>query len=126
MTGQRKLSDAQIVELIEKREKGWSHGALADWFGISKAGIHYQCLKAGAISPNQRIVPVPTQSTSFVAGDGRTQRRFTQAEDVRLLELEAQGLNYSAIAVQIGRARTSVRIRIMTLALREGIAEAAA
>ncbi|WP_408586553.1 hypothetical protein [Novosphingobium sp.] len=49
------------------------------------------------------------------------QRRFTATEDEKLLQLEARGLNYTAIARELGRPLTSVRIRLMTLALREDI-----
>lgn len=122
MTGyRRKLTDAQIEDVIAKRERGWSYRRLAGANGVSAGAIHYQCLKHGAVSPRQRRRPVPTEPSSFVARDGRTQRKFTQAEDARLLELESQGLNHRQIAGALGRAITSVRIRLMTLAIHEDI-----
>ena len=53
--------------------------------------------------------------------NGAVQRLFTATDDARLLELEAQGLTMSEIARRAGRAYTSTRIRLMTLALREDI-----
>ena len=125
MPHRRKLTDAQIEEMCEKREKGWGYERLAERFGVSQGAIHYQCLKNAAVSPRQRRRPVPTEPSSFVAGDGRTQRRFTIADDERLLELEASGLSYQKIGRQMGRAYTSVRIRLLTLALRDDIPEPA-
>lgn len=121
MTRIRKLSEAQIEDLCHRRERGWSYDRLAAHFGVCAAAVHYQCLKNGAVSPHQRAHPVPTEPSSFVAGDGRTQRRFTQTDDERLLALEAEGLRYSEIARRMGRAYTSVRIRLMTIAMREDL-----
>ncbi len=118
-----KLTLDQVADLIERRERGWSYKALAARFGVSAGAIHYQCLKHGAISPRQRITQTPDTPHSFVAGDGRTQRRFTREEDDRLLQLEAEGLRYHVIAHTIGRSYTSVRIRLMTLALRDELSE---
>jgi DNA-directed RNA polymerase specialized sigma24 family protein len=123
MTRRRKLTDEQIEDLCRRREQGWSYRRLADQFGVTRGAVHYHTLRQGAVSPRQVCRPTPTEPHAFVAGDGRTQRRFTQAEDALLLALEGEGLNYNEIARRCGRARTSVRIRLMTLALRDEIAE---
>lgn len=116
-----KLSAAQIEDVIARRERGWSYDRIASRHGVSAGAIHYQCLKHGAVSPKARRKPVPTEPSSIVAKDGRTQRRFTQADDAELLELEARGMKYHHIAQRVGRAYTSVRIRLMTLALHEDV-----
>lgn len=121
MPVRRKLTDAQVEDLCARRERGWSYKALAERFGVSASAVHYQCLKNGAVSPRQRRVATPLEPSSFVAGDGRTQRRFTLADDAELLRLEAEGLRYGEISRRTGRALTSVRIRLMTLALREDL-----
>lgn len=119
--GQKRLSIQEVDDLIEKREKGWSYERLAERFAVTPGAVHYQCLKNGAVSPNQRRGISPINPVSFVAGDGRTQRRFTQSEDKQLLDLEASGIGYNEIARRMGRARTSVRMRLLTLALREDL-----
>lgn len=117
----RKLTDEQIADLIDRRERGWSYERLAQRYGVSPGAIHYQCLKHGAVSPKQRQRPVPTEPGHRTTRNGRVQRLFTVEDDRQLLELEHQGLTYNAIARHVGRAYTSVRIRLMTLALREDI-----
>ncbi len=114
-----KLSTAQVDEIAEKREKGWSYERLADRFDVSPGAIHYQCLKNGAVSPRQRRPVTPSTRTTHVTRDGKLQRRFTADDDVRILALEAQGLSMRAIAEAMGRAPTSFRVRLLTLALRE-------
>jgi IS30 family transposase len=118
---QRKLSIEQVDQLVEWREAGWSYLRIALQLGVSEGAVHYQCLRNGAVSPRQRLQAVPTQPHAFVAGDGRTQRLFTQAEDERLVALDSQGMSYSAIAREMGRAYTSVRMRLLTIAMREDI-----
>lgn len=122
MANRRKLTDAQIEQLIEWRERGRSYERIARDLGVSTGAVLYQCLKHGAVSPRQRNMPVPTETRPFVAGDGRVQRRFTQAEDARMLELEATGMPINRVADTIGRARTSVRIRLLMLGLCDEIA----
>lgn len=117
----RRLTEEQISDLIERREKGWGHDRLAERYGVTPGAIHYQCLKHGAVSPHQRLRATPTQPGQRVGRDGRVQRLFTADEDARLLALEAEGLTYSEIARRIGRPNTSTRIRLMTLALREDL-----
>jgi|GEM_PF-1994155 len=117
----RKLTDDQIADLIERRERGWSYKRLAQRCGVSPGAIHYQCLKHGAVSPNQRQRPVPTEAGQRQLRNGRVQRLFTVDDDRQLLDLERSGMTYKAISREIGRAYTSVRIRLMTLALREDI-----
>jgi hypothetical protein len=46
-------------------------------------------------------------------------RGFTDQEDRRLLELEAQGLTYTQMAQRLGRKQNSIRGRLYTLARRE-------
>lgn len=115
----RKLDDAQIQQLITWRERGWSYASIATRLGVSNGAIHYQCLRHGAVSPHQRRCTVPLAPRQITASDGRIQRRFTVVEDQRLLALEATGRSYGQIAREMERPLTSVRIRLMTLALHE-------
>lgn len=117
-----KLTPDQVREIADRRERGWSYGRLAQRYGVSTGAIHYQCLKQGAVSPRSRA-PTRRGPGVFQANDGRTQKRFTEEEDARILALENDGLSADAIARALNRPRTSIRIRLMTLALRsEGYA----
>jgi hypothetical protein len=114
-----KLSHDQVQQIAELRERGWSYGRLSAKFGVSAGAIHYQCLKQGAVSPKTRGKMDVSRQPLIHAKDGRTQRRFTPQEDERLQELDMAGHGINRIAEMMGRARTSVRIRLMTLALHE-------
>ncbi len=117
----RHLTADQVTEVIELRERGWSHLRLAQRFNVSPGAIYYHCLKYGAVSPLQRSRPVPTKAGHRVCANGRVQRVFTVVDDERLLDLAMANLSHSEIARQLGRAVTSVRMRLMHLALREDI-----
>lgn len=119
MMGARKLSEDQAREIAEKREAGWSYGRLATKFGVSAGAIHYQCLRQGAISPRTHGAGQRKGPAVIQASDGRTQRRFTPAEDARMLELATGGAKVRQICDELGRAPTSIKIRLLTLALHD-------
>jgi transposase-like protein len=115
----RRLSPAQIEEIIDLREQGHSQYHLAKRFGVTEGAIHYQCLKHGAFSPNQRPGILPGRF--LVRRNGTVQRPFTPAEDARMTEMALSGATYTAISRTLGRAYTSVRVRLMTLAMHDEI-----
>jgi hypothetical protein len=91
--------------------------------GVSDGAIHYQCLKTGAVSPRSRGKNAASHLQPPITGsDGRTQRRFTPEEDEQLQRLSIQGKKIGEIVAITGRAPTSVRMRLMTLALHEEVA----
>lgn len=116
----RKITPSQSVEIAELREQGWSQGRLARKFGVSDGAIYYHCLKQGAVSPKtwgrQNHRPGETVGTI------KLQRRFSADEDARIQALSRQGLHSNAIAREIGRPKTSVRMRLMALAWHEELA----
>lgn len=114
-----KITEAQSVEIAELREKGWSYRRIAEKFGISDGAVHYHCLKQGAFTPKTRGKVDVSGQPPVKAKDGRTQRRFTPAEDERMQELSLKGYAPLAIGRLMGRAPTSIRIRLMTLALHD-------
>ncbi|WP_061780777.1 hypothetical protein [Sphingomonas sanguinis] len=116
------LDDDAIQTALEMREAGRSCPTIAKKLGVTAGAIHYQCLKHGVVSPNQRRTTAPTEPRTLIGPTGRVQRAFTQAEDEQLLALEAQGLTYKAIARTLGRAYTSVRMRLLAIALRDEMA----
>jgi IS30 family transposase len=46
----------------------------------------------------------------------KPRRRFTEAEDAQLEKLRVAGLSLAQIANQMGRARSSIQMRLVTLA----------
>jgi len=118
--GHRRLSATQVREIAELRERGWSYRRIAQRYSISDGAVHYHCLKQGAVSPRSGPLGAKGPRT-FIASDGRTQRRFSPEEDLQLEALSMQGLNTRQISERLGRAMTSVRMRLMTLALHQEI-----
>ena len=117
-----KLTQEQIDQAIAWREKGWSCRAIAQRLGVSDGAIKYQCLKNGAISPRQKGRENYTGPQSFIGKDGRTFSRFTDEDDHRLIKLANAGLKVGEIAKQMGRANTSIRMRLLLLGQHEDIA----
>lgn len=115
----RKLTDEKIQRLITLRERGWSHRSIATDLGVSPGAVHYQCLRHGAISPRQTGRRDDAIARTLHGRDGRTFRPFTADDDRRISDLSRGGMSMNAIARAIGRPRTSVRVRLMTLAMHE-------
>ncbi len=114
-----KLSAEQVDWACQKREAGWSTTRIGMKLGVSSGAIAYQCLKHGAVSPNQRRTQTPQQQRVYQGKDGRSFRTFTTQEDEQLLALAREGKRIPEIATLMKRGRTSIRMRIMLLELRE-------
>lgn len=112
-----KLSQEQVGELAELRERGWSYARLAARYGVSSAAIHYRCLTAGALSPRSQGLRAGDDRKPL-QGFGGLRHPFSPEEDARLLRLARQGEKMHRIAELMGRPRTSVRIRLLTIELK--------
>lgn len=122
-----KLTEEGAARLERLRQRGWSYASIGREVGLSASAVHYQCLIRGLVSPNQRGKTGCKGPAEMTYRDGRQMRRFTPEDETRMLELEAQGLSVGQIAKAMGRAQTSVRIKLLMLAHRqEVLAEAAA
>lgn len=119
-----KLTSAQVEEMAELRERGWSYQRLGDRYGVSATAIHYRCLSVGALSPRS-CPPRPADRRKPGQGFGGRCVPFSVEEDERLLTLARSGLKTDRIADELGRPRTSTRIRLMTLELKADLAGAA-
>jgi len=109
-----------LDRMAELRERGLSYARIAELFTaegvkVSRDAIEWQCFRLG-------VVPPP--GTPYERA-GQIVRPFTAEEDARLLALEAQGLNASRIARLLGRRPQSIRARLLTLARRDAMEEAA-
>ncbi|WP_312595739.1 hypothetical protein [Brevundimonas sp.] len=115
-----RLTEQQIIEMAERREKGWSYGRLARTYGVTPGAVHYQCLRQGARSPNETGLQAQANPRVIHLANGRVQRRFSATEDQKMQSLALAGQGPSAIARSLDRPLTSVRMRLMALALRQG------
>lgn len=122
-----KITQATLDRIAELREADATYEAIGAAVGLSASHVNSICLKRGF----ERSVPSAELLWTDIRGPAVTRRgnhevrRFTEQEDAELLALEAEGLSYTAIARRLGRARTSIENRLITLARREARKEAA-
>lgn len=116
------LTQQELDCIAELTETGrFSAGQIAVKIGCSVGSVTWAQLRIGADPhPDKPLPAVPTEPVVAMRG-GRPVRRFTQADDDLLLQLEAQGLSPSAIGRRLSPPRlpNSVRGRLMTLARRD-------
>lgn len=104
-----KLDAAQIAEIVRLREECRKPvKIIARRFGVSTSAINYQLLRNG-VDPWDPDRNPPRQ---------RQRNPFSPEEDARMLALGASGMAPHKIAEAIGRPKTSVLIRLMTLEVR--------
>jgi transcriptional regulator len=121
----RRFTQEQLDDMATMRERGWSYNRIGSKLGMSANAVSWHCLRLCAEPPRpSKLGPIPT-APSVVARGNHLVRRFTQSDDAKLLQLEAEGLSISEIARRIGRRWNSTRGRLMTLARREERAERA-
>ncbi|WP_129792601.1 hypothetical protein [Sphingosinicella sp. CPCC 101087] len=129
MTHGRILTEAQLDEMAELREQGWTTARIQRHFErkgvlVSRGAIDWQCLRLGADVPPECRRPSSQRDRPY-RRNGRTVRPFSPVEDAQLLSLERQGEPLSRIARTMGRGNNSIRGRLMILARRDERAEAA-
>jgi IS30 family transposase len=116
-------SEAEKEEIVRLREAGWSKRAISEKLGKSVGTVSHWCLVLGADSPCGISASGRTQE--FMR-DGRQVRPFTADEDRQLLEWAKAGLRHGVIAKSLGRSRTSISYRLLTLARQARLSEEAA
>lgn len=127
--GKRILTDEQIADACEMRERGLSCQQISRKFAargvaVSSGSISWACLTHGADLPAERRRPDLAATPGTVAQRGdHVVRTFTPDEDRRLLDLDLAGLTCSEIARQLGRKPNSIRGRMATLARRDARAD---
>ncbi len=113
-----RLTADQVQLIIEHRERGLTMEQIARKVGCSQGSVNWLLLKQGVDIHENRVLPaVPTQPVTLQRG-GHVVRRFTQAEDLKLLDLEKQGLCMTQIGRELGRRPNSIVGRLRTLARR--------
>lgn len=120
MSGARILSDGQLDEMCELRERGWGIDRIAQYFTdagtpISANAVNWQCMRLGADVP-QRLRGKHTQPSAPYQRGGHIVRPYTPDEDALLRVLEMQGFSIAVIARRLGRQGNSIRGRLYTLA----------
>lgn len=109
MTRARKLTEAQIAEIVRLREeRGRSVNYIARQFSVSTSAVNYQLLRNGVD---------PWDPEKYNAA-GRHPGAFSPEEDARMLALGAAGMPAHRIALEMNRPKTSVLIRLLTLEVR--------
>jgi len=120
MSGGRILSDPQLDRIAAWRERGWGARRIVE--ALEREGTHvspstviWQCKRLGADLP-PRLRGREAQHRPEYRRAGRLCRPWTPADDARLTALSEQGLSSYRIALAMGRANSSVRNRLLTLA----------
>lgn len=108
MTPLRKYSRAQVSKAVRLVSEGQSYTAAARQAKMSVPAIRNHCASAGVLPPVRN-----GHRSAFAPGA----RAFTEAEDLAIVNGRAFGRSFSAIAAELGRPRTSVRSRLLTLQL---------
>ena len=115
----RKFDQATVDRAIELREKGLSYTTIERLTGMSRGSIYWKCLRAGAEAPNNKKQPGAIRAMTVTTKHGHIIRRFTEEEDRKILEMEAQGIGPFQIGKALGRAHNSITGRLMALARHE-------
>lgn len=114
------VTDDQKQFIFERREAGWSCPRIGRRIGIHAETVAWHCLAMGVLKAGRpRAV---RSSTRVVLRNGRAVRPFLPEDDSRLLALEAEGLSVAELSRRLGRQTSSVRNRLMTLAIRDEVA----
>lgn len=122
----RRLTPDQLDRAAELRAAGATVPQLCRELGCKPGALNWAFLTEALDPPHARpLPPVPTTPKIFRSGD-RLIRRFTAAEDARLLHLESRGFGPAQIGrLMAPRRRASAVItRLRTLARRDARAEA--
>ena len=119
----RILDDAQLDEMAELRERGWSTARIAEHFTsagtpITGATIYWQCLRVGADVPPRFRRPGKPPEKPYRRG-AHIVRPYSADEDAKLRAWSIEGIKTTEIARRIGRKHNSVLGRLLTLAREE-------
>jgi len=120
----RKITDAQIKQIVELRERGLGYRLIAEIVGVTESSVSWHCLRLGVEPPKPTPINLDRRRGEPVKRGGHLVRPFTEEEDALLLTLEWAGHGPSAIARRLGRRPNSVRGRQLTLARHQARAEA--
>ncbi len=108
-----KLTEDQIDEIAELREKGMTIRALADKFEVSAGCIDHQCRRLCAIPPQGL-----GRSHKAYCPKARGQGMTTDEVD-KLKELQTEGLGAQQIARALSQPVTKIRYRLFRIAMLE-------
>lgn len=123
MGGKRILNDTQLEEMAALRERGWGIKRIAQHFTdagtpIHSSTINWQCMRLGADAP-PRLRGRHTVPSRSYNRNGTPVRPWSAEDDARLLAMEEAGTPLNRIGIEIGRANSSVRGRLLTLSRRD-------
>ncbi|MFQ6552932.1 hypothetical protein AAD018_011400 [Aestuariibius insulae] len=112
-----------IKKAVDLREEGMTYAAIGKQLGMPRASVRYHCLRLGAEPPSPYRIAV--RGPMVVRRGNHVIRRFSEADDRRLINMRTQGATLTAIADALDRNVSSILGRLMTLARHEDQAERA-
>lgn len=129
MRNRTRLSPEQLNRMADLREKGWSTERISRCLAsegteISASAIAWQCLRMGADLPPERRKTAPASRQPCLRA-GRVVRPYTAEEDTLLRVLDLQGFKVAVIAQRMGRNKSSIVGRLVTLVRHDTRAEEA-
>lgn len=95
----RKLTDLQLAQIPEMREKGMSYAAIGRWFGVSPGAIQHRCRQNGWQGPGPRT-------------------RLTDDQVDQIAELRERGWSCERIARKFGVTAGGVQYRCLRVGAR--------
>lgn len=121
MSRRLRLSQDQIDRIaVLREEKGLSYSAISREVGCTRSAANFICRRDGVYHPS--LPPGNAPRVDYIR-NGRAVRRYSSDEDLQIEAMRADGRTYGEIGRALSRHPTSVRLRLMTLAWREGLAE---
>lgn len=117
----KKYTDEQINKAMNLREKGLSYSCIGRMTKMNPKSVQRYCLINGAESPNSNG-NVYYGPSSYVRGN-QVITLFSKEDDQQMLDMAMAGVSRNEIARRLGRAHSSVRNRLASLARQESILE---
>ena len=121
MVSKQRLSEITIDRICGWREEGrtlkWiSERLKAEGIFLGESGVGWRCVVLGVDTPLRQQQASAHKPGRTYRRNGKVVRTFAPSEDARLLELRSEGLTLDRIALTMGRGKSSVQARLMSLA----------
>jgi DNA-binding CsgD family transcriptional regulator len=118
----QRLTDDDMDRIADLRgRRAYSIASIAQELGCSEGAILWHCNRLGIEPPKPELYRYwdGVRGPLVTGRSGHLVRRFTPAEDERLLALAEGGMSRRRIGKMLGRRTNSVIARMSTLARRE-------
>lgn len=116
----KKLTENEQTRIGELREAGWTFRMIAREVGCSVGSVNWCCTKLGIV---RKPASLGSRGPALVYRGGRPVRRFSAAEDARILAMRGTGARFVDLARELDRPVNSVIGRLYTLGRHQAAAE---